>query len=83
MLLHGGHKSIKIANFRWIFQTDIGFVGMSGVDIYVGRDLKCRGPVSLQQSDLISGYINTCGPRAEAREGAKHSTVGMSFTSHY
>ena len=22
---------------------------------------------------------HTCGPRAEAREGAKHSTVGMSF----
>ena len=36
------------ANFRWIFGTRIGFVEMCGVDIYIGRDLKCRGPPALQ-----------------------------------
>ena len=50
--------STKSANFRWIASTGIGFVEMSGVDIYVGRDLKCWGQVSLCQSDLISGCIN-------------------------
>ena len=50
--------STKNANFRWIISAGIGFVEISGVDIYVGRDLKCWGPPPLQQSDLFSGYIN-------------------------
>ena len=50
--------STKTANFRWIISTSIGFVDMSGVDIYVGRVLNCRGSVALRQSDLSSGYVN-------------------------
>ena len=50
--------STKSANFKWIVGAGIGFVEMARVDMYVGRDLKCWGEVALQQSDLISGYIN-------------------------
>ena len=34
------------------------FVEIYRVDIYVGLALECRGQRTLQQSDLISGYIN-------------------------
>ena len=43
--------STKSANFRWIIGAGVGFVEISGVDIYVGLDLKCWGAPPLQQSD--------------------------------
>ena len=36
----------------------IGFVEIYGSDIYVRLALKCWGPLTHQQSDLIAEYIN-------------------------
>ena len=50
--------STKSAKFRWIIGAGTGVVEICGVDMYVGRVLKCRGSVSLDRSVLYPGHIN-------------------------